>query len=136
MKNILLVFALSLALPILASAQSNSKLEQAVSVNAISTAQAKNQVKYLEFKANNCFSTQDLSGKKDISNQTDISALNALKISPEVADISGTNFNKATFNPLLYKTDQIKNMAYYRVGDTGVLLKLFSEEYCQSTFKK
>lgn len=138
MKNILTVLLLSLTLPFVASAQNNAKLEQAYSADELSAIKAKdaNQLNYLQYKANSCFSTQDLSGKKDLSEQTDISALNELKISPEVADINGANFDKATFNPLLYKTDQIENMVYYRVGDTGVLLKLYSEERCQSMFKK
>lgn len=138
MKNALFVFLLSLSFPFLAVAQNHSKLEQAYSAEELADIKAKgvSHLAYLEFKANNCYSTQDLSGKKDVSEQTDITALNALKVSAEVADINGTNFNKDTFNPLLYKTEQIKNMAYYRVGDTGVMLKLFSEERCQSMFKK
>lgn len=90
---------------------------------------------YLQFKADECYQVQDLSGKKDISDLPDISVLNELAKSADVEPIDASVFDKSKFNPLLYQMETEVQPAYYRIGDTGVLLKIYSEQRCKELFK-
>jgi hypothetical protein len=48
--------------------------------------------------------------------------------------LNAQNFNKDTFNPLLYNLDLDNKLAYYRIGDTGQILQILSEQRCRSLF--
>ncbi len=136
MKKILSLLMMAFLMPLISMAQESSKLEQAFTkaeIEEMRAADAK-QVAYLEFKANNIYNVQDLAGKKDISSIQDISAINAKAKNPGTPEITAANFNKDTFNPLLYNLDIDTKFDYYRIGDTGQLLQIISEQRCKSLF--
>jgi hypothetical protein len=131
------IFSLMLiALPFMAIAQQTSKLEQAYTKEELASMKATNakEVAYLEFKADKIYNVQDLAGKKDISDLPDISEINALAKSADTPALNAQNFNKDTFNPLLYNLDLDNKLAYYRIGDTGQILQILSEQRCRSLF--
>lgn len=127
---------LLLALPFMAIAQQSSKLEQAYTANEIATMKAADakEVAYLEFKADKIYNVQDLAGKKDISDLPDISEINAKAKNADTPELNAENFNKDTFNPLLYNLNLDNQFATYRIGDTGQLLQIISEQRCRSLF--
>jgi len=131
------IFSLMLmALPFMAIAQQTSKLEQAFTAKEIAAMKASDpkEVAYLEFKADKIYNVQDLAGKKDISETPDISEINALAKSADTPELNAQNFDKDTFNPLLYNLDLDNKFAYYRIGDTGQILQILSEQRCRSLF--
>jgi hypothetical protein len=134
MKKI--VSLLLLALPLFAIAQGTSKLEQVYTAEEIATMRAADakEVAYLEFKADKIYNVQDLAGKKDISSTPDISEINAKAKNPNTPALTAENFDKDTFNPLLYNLDIDNKFEYYRIGDTGQLLQIISEQRCMSLF--
>jgi hypothetical protein len=134
MKKILSLMLM--ALPFMAIAQQTSKLEQAFTTEEITAMKATNpkELAYLEFKADKIYNVQDLAGKKDISNIPDISEINSKAKSADTPELNAQNFNKDTFNPLLYNLDLDNKFAYYRIGDTGQLLQILSEQRCKSLF--
>jgi hypothetical protein len=131
------IFSLLLmALPFMAIAQQTSKLEQAFNSKEIASMKASDpkEVAYLEFKADKIYNVQDLAGKKDISETPDISEINALAKRADTPELNAQNFDKDTFNPLLYNLDLDNKFAYYRIGDTGQILQILSEQRCRSLF--
>ena len=127
---------LLLALPLMAIAQQTSKLEQAFTSEEIAAMKASNakEVAYLEFKADKIYNVQDLAGKKDISSIPDIAEINAKAKSADTAELNAENFDKESFNPLLYNLSLDNQFEYYRIGDTGQLLQIISEQRCRSLF--
>jgi len=131
------IFSLMLmALPFMAIAQQNSKLEQAFTSEEIASMKASDpkEVAYLEFKADKIYNVQDLAGKKDISDFPDISEINAKAKSSNTPQLNAENFDKDTFNPLLYNLNLDNQFEYYRIGDTGQILQILSEQRCRSLF--
>lgn len=131
------IFSLLLmALPFMAIAQQTSKLEQAFTSEEIASMKAADakEVAYLQFKADKIYNVQDLAGKKDISSIPDISEINAKAKSADTPELNAENFNKETFNPLLYNLNLDNQFEYYRIGDTGQLLQIISEQRCRSLF--
>jgi hypothetical protein len=131
------IFSLLLmALPFMALAQQTSKLEQAFTAEEIAAMKATDakEVAYLEFKADKIYNVQDLAGRKDISDLPDISEINAKAKNAETLELNAENFNKETFNPLLYNLNLDNQFEYYRIGDTGQLLQIISEQRCRSLF--
>ena len=138
MKEFLILFVGVACVFSTAMAQQDTKLSAAFTEAELS-ALSKNdpdKLAYLEFKANECYQVQDLSGKKDISDLPNVSALNELAKSgnAQIVDVSG--FDKDQFNPLLYNINTEVQPAYYRIGDSGVLLKIYTEKRCLELFKK
>src|SRR6056297_3142794 len=138
MKEFLILFVGVACAFLPAMAQQDSKLSAAYTEAELSDLSENNPNKlaYLEFKANECYQVQDLSGKKDISDLPNVSTLNDLakNTNAQMIDVSG--FDKNQFNPLLYNIDTKVQPAYYRIGDSGVLLKIYTEKRCLELFKK
>lgn len=135
MKTQIAILAL-MAFPVLLSGQDTQKVEEALGAKVVEALEKNNpeELAYLAFKADQCFAVQDLSGKKDISNLEDITVLNGRMKNAEGAAISADNFTKGQFNPLRYDFGTEGKMAYYRIGDSGKLLKIYAEERCRSLF--
>ena len=135
MKSINFIMLVIFCLPAFLSAQSD-KVLQVYSSAELKELDRKNpdETAYLTYKAEHCYFVQDLSGKKDISDLPDVSQLNqsALDGAPTV---DANTFSGETFNVLYYPTSE-KTTQYYRVGASGVLLRILSEESCRKAFNK
>lgn len=138
MKEFLVLLVCVTCMVSSAFAQQDTKLSAAFSEEELSDLSKNDldKLAFLKFKANECYQVQDLSGKKNISDLPDISALNALAKTPDAEIVDESNFDKDQFNPLLYSVDTEVQPAYYRVGDSGVLIKIFTEKRCLELFKK
>ena len=132
------LFILVLICPGLAFAQDFSKVEEAFSSEELARLKESDtdKMEYLQFKANECYSVQDLSGMKDISELNDVSTLNQIVVHKEAKPIMAANFDNNAFNPLLYNIESQNRPAYYRIGDTGRLLKIYSEKRCKELYQQ
>lgn len=132
------VILLGVFLPAIVVAQQSSKLNEVYESHELEQLEATNPeaIKYLEFKANHCFAVQDLSGKKDIAELPDISELNKNTEHSKAPELNQENFDADSFNPLFYDVEGKERTGYYRIGETGVLLKVFTEESCKSYYKR
>ncbi len=138
MKEFLVLFVCVACAFSPAFAQQDAKLAAAFTEAELSdfSKNEPDKLAYLKFKANQCYHVQDLSGKKDISDQPDVSALNDLANSANAEIVDASSFDKDQFNPLLYNIDTEVQPAYYRIGDSGALLKIYTEKRCLELFKK
>lgn len=138
MKEFLVVFTIVACAFSPAFAQQDAKLSAAFTESELSDFSKDNPEKlaYLKFKANECYQVQDLSGKKDISHLPDVSTLHDFAKHSDMEVVDALNFDKDQFNPLLYSTDTEVQPAYYRIGDSGALLKIYTEKRCLELFKK
>jgi len=121
--------------PALLSAQSD-KVTQAYSPAELEEMKKTNPdvIHYLNYKADHCYFVQDLSGKKDISDLPDVLHLNEIA-RINAPEMNETSFKEESFNPLFYSTAE-KTPQYFRIGDSGILLKILAEEACRTAFKK
>lgn len=135
MNRVILSAVAVVFLTSLCGAQSNNKLQEAFSAEEISKLNESEKA-YLVYKADRCYAVQDLSGKKDISTFPDVSELNDKAVKELNTPISSDQFEAASFNPVLFDFGKNAKMAYFRIGDTGKILKIYSEQRCRSLFEE
>lgn len=136
MNKLVISFLGCVAFPLMSMAQTSSKVAEALSKEEIAKLQddGGNELEYLEFQAHHCYAVQDLSGIKDISSLSDVSDLNNILNRDSNKRVTANNFTTDGFNPLLYDFGTDSRMAYYRIGDSGKVLKIYSEERCRTLF--
>lgn len=119
-------------------AQTNSKLAEAFTPEEIASLEKSNpsELSFLEFKASQCVFVQDLSGKKDISDMADIQEINKYARNGKEVKIVPSELNQSNFNVLMFDLGSDHNMMYYRIGDTGKLLQILSEERCRALYEE
>lgn len=119
------------------SGQSLTKVNQAFSSEEIAIMKNANpeELSFLEFKAEHCVIVQDLSGKKDVSDIEDISTMNKYARNANEVQIKGNNFVLEEFNVLLFDLDLKNKKAYYRIGDTGQIMQILSDERCRELYQ-
>jgi len=134
MKKLIILLLAAFVLPVVASAQQSSKIQQAFTqeeIEAIVT-QDPNEMAFLEYMADRAANVRTMNG--DISAMPEISELNALKKNASIPDVNADNFNVETFNPLAYNLD-IENTVYqFRLGNTNQVVQILSENRTRHLF--
>lgn len=119
-------------------AQTNSKISEAYTPEEIASLQKSNvqELNFLEFKASQCVFIQNLSGKKDISDMADIEEINKYARNGKEVKFVPAELNQSNFNVLMFDLGADHNMMYYRIGNTGKLLQILSEERCRALYEE
>lgn len=119
-------------------AQTNSKISEAYTPEEIASLEKSNpqELSFLEFKALQCVFVQDLSGKKDISDINDIQEINKYARNGKEVKIVPAELNQSNFNVLMFDLGPNHNVMYFRIGDTGKLLQILSEERCRALYEE
>lgn len=132
-KLIISVIALSGAL-LLNQAMAQSTLENRFGEDAIASIQGTEKLAILEFQNENGYAVQDLSGKKDVSQFPD--ALEIEPIHESTPDLTESMLDEG-FQLFAYDFPTSgKTNNYYRVGNTGKLLVVYSIEAVKKLYSK
>jgi hypothetical protein len=66
----------------------------------------------------------------------DIQEINKYARNGKEVKIVPSELNQSNFNVLLFDLGSDHNMMYYRIGDTGKLLQILSEERCRALYEE
>lgn len=115
-------------------AMAQSTLENRFGEDAIASIQGTEKLAILEFQNENGYAVQDLSGKKDVSQFPD--ALEIEPIHESTPDLTESMLDEG-FQLFAYDFPTSgKINTYYRVGDTGKLLVVYSIEAVKKLYSK
>lgn len=115
--------------------QAQNTLIERFGEEAIASIQGSEKLAILEFQNENGYAVQDLSGLKDISEHP-----NALEVEPvleETSQLEEDTFEQDTFELFAYKFSiPGKRNAYYRIGDSGKVLVIYSTSYVKQLYEQ
>jgi hypothetical protein len=134
-RGIILVMSVLLSCGLVAEAQSiEGELQEFFGESAVAQMMDNGTWEYEVFRQTQGFYTQDLNGKKDISEFEDVAVL--LPISDELGVLDLNKIENGLFLAQYNISVENDRYGYYKLGDTGVLFIVYPEVLIQKLYEQ